>query len=187
MLWILFQNSVASCIVILNMFYLLILYFHYTLVFPHLSYCNLIWADLNITNLHLIHLKQKRIMRLCSNSHWLEHTPPLFKRFRSLTIYDIHKFNLGLFMYNYTCNNLPDSFKDYFTQNRNIHNHPTRISSLYRLYNFKYNLARNTIRRQGPLIWNQINLKFRNTKSVYLRRNISCIYYLITSNMYHLI
>ena len=108
-------------------------------------------------------------MRLCSNSHWLEHTPPLFKRFCSLTIYDIYKFNLGLFMNNYTCNNLPDSFKDYFTQNRNIHNYPTRISSLYRLYNFKYNLARNTIRRQGPLIWNQINLKFRNTKSVYLR------------------
>ena len=139
-----------------------------TLVFPHLSYCNLIWADSNNTNLHLIHLKQKRIMRLCSNSHWLEYTPPLFKRFRSLTIDDIHKCNLGLFMYNYTCNNLPDSFKDYFTQNRNIHNYPSRISSLYRPYNFIHNLAGNTIRRQGPLLWNQINLEFRNAKSVYV-------------------
>ena len=65
-----------------------------TLVFPHLSYCNLIWADSNNTSLRF--LKQKRIMRLCSNSHWLEHTPPLFKTFRSLTIYDSHKFNMGL-------------------------------------------------------------------------------------------
>jgi hypothetical protein len=35
-----------------------------TLVFPHLSYCNLIWADSNNVNLNSIHLKQKRIMRL---------------------------------------------------------------------------------------------------------------------------
>ena len=149
-----------------------------TLIFPHLSYCNLIWADSSNTNLHLIHVKQKRIMRLCSNSYWPEHTLPLFKRFRSLTIYDIHKFNLGLFMYTYTCNNLLDNFQDYFTQNRNIHSYPTRISSLYRPYNFKYNLARNTIRRQGPLLWNHIYLEFRNAKSVYVFKNKYKLYLL---------
>ena len=79
-----------------------------TLVFPHLIYCNLIWADSNNTNLHSIHLKQKRILRLCSNSHWLEHTPPLFKKYNTLTIYDIHKLTLCSFMYNFKSNNLPD-------------------------------------------------------------------------------
>ena len=78
----------------------------------------------------------------------------------------ILKFNLGLFMYNYTCNILLDSFKNYFTQNRNIHNYPTHIPSFHRPYNFKYNLARKTIRRQGPLFWNQLNHEFRNAKSV---------------------
>ena len=65
-----------------------------TLVFPHLINCNLIWADSNNIDLHSIHRKQKRIPRLCSNSHWLEHTPPLFKKYNTLTIYDIHKLTL---------------------------------------------------------------------------------------------
>ena len=85
-----------------------------TLVCPHLTYCNLIWADSNNTNLHQIHLKQKRIMRICSNSHWLEHSPPLFKKLNSLNIYDIHKLLSGIFMYNFTFNNLPDIFDDFF-------------------------------------------------------------------------
>ena len=139
-----------------------------TLMFPHLSYCNLIWADSNNTNLHKIHLKQKRIMRLCSNSHWLEHTPPLFKKFNTLTIYDIHKLTLCLFMYNHAFNNLPDTFTDYFIKNRSIHSYPTRISSLYRPFNFNYDLARHTIRRQGPLLWNSVNSKFKNAKSPYV-------------------
>ena len=139
-----------------------------TLVFPHLIYCNLIWADSNNTNLHSIHLKQKRILRLCSNSHWLEHTPPLFKKYNTLTIYDIHKLTLCSFMYNFKSNNLPDVFTDYFIQNRSIHNYHTRISALYRPYHFNYDLARNSIRRQGPLLWNTIKDEFKNAKSLHV-------------------
>ena len=146
-----------------------------TLVLPHLYYCNIIWADSNNTNLHKIHLKQKRIMRICSNSHWLEHTPPLFKKFKTLTIYDIHSLILGLFMYNYSSDNLPNIFADYFTLNRSIHNYPTRISSLYRPHNFKYDLARNTVKRKGPLHWNNITDDFRNAKSINIfKTNYKC-------------
>ena len=138
-----------------------------TLVLPHLMYCNLAWADSNNTKLQSIHLKQKRIIRLCSNSHWFTHTPPLFKNFNTLTIYDIHKLLKGLFMYNYTFNHLPHNFTDYFVLNRSIHGYSTRISQLYRPHNFKFNLARNTIRRQGPLLWNSTDVNLRNAKSQY--------------------
>ena len=107
-------------------------------------------------------------MRMCSNSHWLEHTPPLFKKFNTLTIYDIHKLTVGLFMYNYSHDNLPDTFSDYFVRNRSIHNYPTRNSLLYRPFNFKYDLARNTIRRQGPLHWNMIDKDLHNARSKHM-------------------
>ncbi len=47
-----------------------------TLVLPHLYYCNIIWADSNNCNLNTILVKQKRIVRLCTNSGWLAHSPP---------------------------------------------------------------------------------------------------------------
>ena len=46
-----------------------------TLVLPHLYYCNIIWVDSNNCNLHSILVKQKRIVRLCTNSSWLPYTP----------------------------------------------------------------------------------------------------------------
>ena len=138
-----------------------------TLVLPHLFYCNLIWADSNNTNLNSIHIKQKRIVRLCSNSHWLEHSPPLFKKLNTLTIHDIHKLSLCLFMYNYTSKNLSDIFTDYFVTNSSIHSYSTRISNTYRPCNFKYNLARNTIWRQGPLLWNAITNNLKDAQSIH--------------------
>ena len=139
-----------------------------TLVLPHLFYCNLVWADSNNKNLAAIHIKQKRIIRLCSNSHWLAHSPPLFKNFNTLTIYDIHKLLKGLFMYNYTKNNLPRNFYNYFVLNRAIHSYSTRISNMYRPYNFICDLARNTIKREGPLLWNSIDVELRNAPSQYV-------------------
>ncbi len=67
-----------------------------TLVLPHLTLLYIIWGDSNYTNLHLIYYKQKKIVRICANSHWLTHSSPLFKKLNILTIYDIHKLIIGL-------------------------------------------------------------------------------------------
>ena len=139
-----------------------------TLVLPHILYCNLIWADSNNKNLDRIHIKQKRIMRLCTNSHWLAHSPPLFKKCKTLNIYDIHTLLKGLFMYNYSSSNLPCNFDNYFVQNKVIHRYSTRSMDLYRPCLFNYDLARNTIKRQGPLLWNSIDSDLRNARSKFI-------------------
>ena len=139
-----------------------------TLVLPHIMYCNLIWADNNNSNLHLVHLKQKRLIRLCTNSHWLAHTPPLFKNLKTLTIYDIHKLTLGLFMYNFTAKNLPVNFTKYFVQIMHIHTYPTRISNDLRPAHFNYDLARNTVKRQGPILWNSLSSDLCKSNSVHI-------------------
>ena len=48
-----------------------------TFVLPYLSYCALVWGDKNNTNLESFFLLQKKIIRTCTNSLWLEHTTPL--------------------------------------------------------------------------------------------------------------
>ena len=59
-------------------------------------------------------------------------------------------------MYNFTINNLPINFHNYFVKGNAIHNYATRFSGDYRPTAFNYDLAMNTIRSQGPLLWNDI-------------------------------
>ena len=47
-----------------------------TLVYPYINYCAIIWADNNNFHRDSILLLQKRIVRKCTNSMWLEHTNP---------------------------------------------------------------------------------------------------------------
>ena len=49
-----------------------------TLVLPYLSYCTIVWGDRNNPNLDSLFITQKKIIRTCTNSIWLEHTTPLF-------------------------------------------------------------------------------------------------------------
>ena len=78
-----------------------------TLVLPHIQYCNIIWADSNNCNLHTIHWKQKKIVRLCTNSHYIAHSPPLFKKLNTFTVFDIHKYQIAHFMFKFKNNLLP--------------------------------------------------------------------------------
>ncbi len=136
-----------------------------TLVLPHIMYCNLIWADKNNSNLVTIHRKQKRIIRLCTNANYLDHTPPLFASLDTLNIYDLHKLSVGLFMYKFKNNMLPHNFSNYFIVAGNIHDYVTRSSNSYRPQCFNTNLAMNSIRRQGALLWNDIDEGVRNSPS----------------------
>ena len=136
-----------------------------SLVLPHIQYCNIIWADGNNCNLDAIHLKQKKIIRLCTNSHYLANSSPLFKLLNSLTVYDIHKLNVACFMFKFTKNLLPPRFDDYFQRSDQIHSYVTRFAHHIRPHFYSTDLARNTIRTYGPILWNSIDLNVRKCNS----------------------
>ena len=69
-------------------------------------------------------------------------------------------------MFKFKNNLLPDNFTDYFVQVNAIHNYGTRSSDMYRPCNFVTDLARNTIRRQGPILWNDIDASIQSSTSL---------------------
>jgi len=142
-----------------------------SLVLPHIHYCNIIWADQNNCSLSKIHIKQKKIIRICTNSPFLAHSPPLFASLNTLTVHDIHRLQLAIFMYKHYNNLLPDIFSDYFTKSNVIYHYFTRHSHMYRPFNFRTDLARNTIRRQGPLMWRSISPTIRDSSTLYYFKN----------------
>ena len=109
----------------------------------------------------------KNIVRICTNSHYLAHSPPLFADLNTLTVQDINKLQTALFMYKYHNNLLPDIFTDYFVKANTIHGYNTRQSYMYRPCYFNTHLANNSIKRQSPLIWSSVPQNIRDSTSVF--------------------
>ena len=106
------------------------------LVYPYLTYCNVVWANTYPSRLEGIHKVQKKIVRIITFSKYLQETRPIFLSLGLLTIYELNTYLLALFMYSYFSGNLPSVFTDYFTTNNTIHMHNTRsVNSLYRKFN----------------------------------------------------
>ena len=55
-----------------------------SLIHSHLNYCNLVWGAAEDSNLEPLFKLQKMAVRIISNSHYLEHTPPIFKSLKIL-------------------------------------------------------------------------------------------------------
>jgi len=64
----------------------ILLNLYYSLVYPYLSYGNLVWASNYKSKLLRLHLLQKRIVRVVAKSPPCSHTHPLFLQLRILNI-----------------------------------------------------------------------------------------------------
>jgi hypothetical protein len=56
---------------------------YYTLIYPYLNYCNIVWSSTYVTNLQRILILQKRIVRLLTNSVFSANTAPQQRRLLS--------------------------------------------------------------------------------------------------------
>jgi hypothetical protein len=97
-----------------------------SLVQSYLTYGILVWG--NTHNIYLDNLlkMQKRAVRYITMSHYRAHSSPLFKDLKLLTIYDLYKFHIGLFMFKYSLDRLPSIFNQYFIKRQDVHNRITR-------------------------------------------------------------
>ena len=132
-----------------------------SILLPHITYCNIVWGTFKSKNNH-VYLLQKKAIRICAGSDFYDHTDPLFYRFKTLKIDDIHTLQIAMFMYKFHLKQLPKTFVSMFQLNSAIHNYPTRISSNVHLLNPITRLAHNSIRHTGPDVW--------NTTPLYIRR-----------------
>ena len=59
----------------------------------------IIWGSADTTHIQPLINQQKRAIRTIANAGFRDHTNPLFKQFKLLKLQDIHKFQLGTFMF----------------------------------------------------------------------------------------
>ena len=138
------------------------------IIYPHLSYCNIIWGCCNKTNIDSLFKLQKRALRYVTGSKFNAPSSPIFARLCKLKLAEINLLQIATFMFHAKNHNLPDVFCDYFQQNLTVHCHHTRNVAKYHVINCRTNLRKASIRYIGPSVWNKIIISIREAPSVLL-------------------
>ena len=126
------------------------------LILPYLSYCVTVWGNSSQMKLDSLFKLQKKCVRICTGSHYLSHTAPLFYKLKTLNIFDLYKYHIALIAFLYFKGLLPNTISQYFCVNNQIHNHNTRSSNLIHLWKVQSTLSQKSVRYNLPVIWNSL-------------------------------
>ena len=135
-----------------------------TLILPYLTYCNIVWGSAYSSRLKRLFILQKRAIRTVTKSGYCDHTKPLFLRLRTLNIFDLHHYQLAIFMYQYTHNVLPDVFSNMFSH----FSSRTRNAKNYQLPQMRLTLSQHSVRFAGAKVWNNIPSDIRESPNIQL-------------------
>ena len=136
-----------------------------TMIYPYLTYCNVIWANTYSTRLRSIFMLQKKIVRIITFSNYTEESRPLFKSLKILDIYELNTYLTGIFMYWYYHGNLPVYFINFFVQNESIHSYGTRSATKIHIEFKRTNYAKFSLKYKGATMWNSLPDDFKNIDS----------------------
>ena len=140
-------NKIAKIIGVLYRvkFYLprsILLLLYNSLIFSTLSYCNIVWGNTFTTYLNRLYILQKKAIRLITSTGYSSNVNKLFNKLNILTVFDIYRHQLGIFMFKINNNMLPAKFCNLFILNSSIHSYSTRNSSNYHLHNINTTIAK---------------------------------------------
>lgn len=93
---------------------------YYSLIHSHLSYGILAWGNATQSALRQTSLLQKRAIRLINNANYNSHTDPLFRGSRVMKLSDLVEYQAALFAFDFKAHNLPVSFNESYTFNRDL-------------------------------------------------------------------
>ena len=142
-----------------------------SLVLPYINYGILVWGNTCKTYLDKLLKLQKWALRVISNSHYRSHSGPLFAKFHILNIFDTYNLELGVFMFKYSTDALPNVFDNFFLKRSSIHNYHTRFNNDYNQTRNKKSFSDHSVRTQGPILWNSFNKNIKKSNSIKHFRN----------------
>ena len=153
---------------------------YYSLIYPYLTYCCIIWGGAAATLLRKLEVLQNRAVRLVTRSPYRCSANPLYKQLNLLKTVDIHLLQTAVFMYKYKNGLLPISCMTYCTVN--LHRvHDTRINNYYIFKQFRTTIRERSISIFGPKVWCSLPAGAQESESVeifkhYVRRYLTSLY-----------
>jgi len=131
---------------------------YYSLAYPYIHYCNLVWGNTYHTHLNSITIIQKKLIRIITNSDYFEHTNHLFNQTRILTINKLHDYLLCIYMFKLknSASGLPTLDHNYETRHRDNVAPPFQ----------RLTICQQSILYAGSQVWNKLPNDIKNCKSL---------------------
>jgi hypothetical protein len=131
----------------------LLLMLYYSMIYPHLTYCNIIWGAAYAVHLQRLIVLQKRAVRIILNSHYLAPSSALFAKLKLLKLPDINKYQVMQFLYRFKYFLLPISCL-HFVHIAPPKPYQVRSLNYFAQYKCRTNYRQLDISYHGPVIWN---------------------------------
>ncbi|KAJ8033651.1 hypothetical protein HOLleu_23963 [Holothuria leucospilota] len=128
-----------------------------SLIFPHVNYNLLLWGNAKKRLLTVHSFAAKRAVLDICNVSFTHHTGPLFKSLSILSVFDLYKYHLGVFMHNFIHNKLPKCYSNFYVQNRHYHDCDTRKKHLLTIPYSRTCLTKSRIRHSGAVLWTSLH------------------------------
>ena len=140
---------------------------YYTLVYPYVHYGNIVWVNNYPSKLTRIVLFQKRAVRIIAKVGYRESTAEIFKELKLLRVDQIIELEISILMFKYNSGQAPHRLNQLFKPNHMVHSYETRNRNNCYIPCRSSRLGQYSLSFQGPKIWNSIDNKTKDTKSVF--------------------
>ena len=139
---------------------------YYSFAYPYFIYCNHVWGNTYPTNLNKMILLQKKLIRIVTCSPYRAHSKPLLVANNVLSVNEINVYIVGIFMYNYGHDHLPNLFDGFFQRTNEVHDRNTRQSNELHVKFARTDVRKFSLRIHGARIWNNIPMHIKHATSV---------------------
>ena len=147
----------------------ILLTFYYTLIYPYLNYCTLVWGCAGSSILNKVLVLQKRAVRVITSSPYCSESSPLFFRLHILKVSDTYKLQVAMLMFKVKYKLLPLSCMHHFKINlQGVYN--IRQYRYFENIAFRTNIRERAIAIYGPRLWNSLAQSIQSCPSQILFR-----------------
>ena len=143
----------------------ILLMLYYSMIFPHLNYCNIIWGNTYTSYMDKIYLLQKRAIRIITKSEYLAPSRPLFVKMHILPIFQLIQLNIRIFMFKFQNGLLPEIPNLNFITNSDIHSYSTRQKNDLHLFKVRTTNAQNSFYVNSIKEWNYLSNDVKESKT----------------------
>ncbi len=133
-----------------------LLMLYYALIYPYLTYCNIVWGSAYASTLTKLVSLQNRAIRLITRSPFRSSCNPLYFSLNLLKIIDIVKFQTVQFMFKIKHNLLPSSSLRLFSVYDPQRIHDTRKKPYFLIEGCRTIVRENSVNVAGPKLWDSL-------------------------------
>ena len=146
----------------------IICHLYYSLIYPHITYCNLIWGNSPMSSMRTLSVIQNCFVRMLYGLGRMDNVDNYIITLKMLTPRQIHCYSILVFMFKLMNNITHSSVFDNLMLSSDIRKRQTRHTGFFYLPYCRLKLLSTSVYLIGPKLWNLLPYHIRCVSSIYI-------------------